>query len=160
MIFRDATPEFVERILRDPEMFSRLSCEGQSIDDVSAKDAMSFARWFECVTESGEKVGAFAVHPESVSSLIVHIHILEEYRKEHAFDCAMAGNKWMLENMPKMVNKLSTKVPVCFESVYWFSIKCGWKDEGVDRASYFKDGKYIDRHIVGITREEMAACLP
>lgn len=159
MIIRDASKDFVERVIKDPEMFARISHDKQRIEDLNIEDVINSARWLECVTESMDKVGVFAVRPCSVATLDIHIHILEEYRKKHAQECVLAFYDWMLANMPDNINKLTAKIPVCFPDVYYFALKCGWADEGVDRKSCPKAGGYIDRHAVGITREEMRLCL-
>ena len=39
-------------------------------------------------------------------------------------------------------------------SIRFYLEKCGWKEEGVRRRWYFRDGQYHDKIIVGVTRED------
>jgi RimJ/RimL family protein N-acetyltransferase len=39
-------------------------------------------------------------------------------------------------------------------SIKFYLEKCGWKSEGVRRDWYFRNGKYHDKVVVGVTRED------
>ena len=52
-------------------------------------------------------------------------------------------------------HKLIAEIPVIYEHVYHFTKKQGFKDEGVNRKSFMKNGELVDTYRLGITREEI-----
>ena len=58
------------------------------------------------------------------------------------------------------MNKFTTQICVCYPEVYNFALKhFGSKNEGLNRASFLKNGQYQDQYMLGATRQEFKAFL-
>jgi len=99
-------------------------------------------------------IGFVQLSPDTAVTYSIHINIISDHR-DIALDCAKMFYRFALDTFSPNFQKLIAKVPVTFPDVYRFAKKCGFEDEGLDRKSILRGGDLIDRHILGITREEM-----
>lgn len=137
-----------EDLASDPELLERIA--DIECDRAKFRDSDQFLGVFVY----SELIGFFLLRQENSSTIEFHINILEHGRK-YAHDAAMMFLKQFKAHSPKELIKINAKIPVIYKDVYWFAKKCGMQDEGIDRKSYQKHGKIHDRHILGITREEI-----
>lgn len=140
--------EFINKVLNDPEMFPRISEDGQTGIKITENDQLI---WLEVE----EKKGLYLLHKLSESTMQIHAHILKPYREDVAKQSGKDVLKWFLDNIPERINKLIAEIGVIYPDVYHFTKKQGFKDEGINRASLLKDGVFVDQYRLGITREEI-----
>lgn len=138
--------EAVKDILKDPELWSRVS------------DGVEFDRWeppagheYLGCFDDDELCGFFWLHGDTSTSAWLHINILKQHRSK-AVDFVCAFYQAAIQSE---ILKFNAKIPACYPDVYRFAKKCGFVDEGVDRQSIIKDGELVDRHILGMTKTEM-----
>ena len=140
----------IHSVVRDPEMWDRVSEDGQSPEDfVMEKD--NGIRFFGAFAD-GEFVGQFMVHAENKTTLQVHVQIIQEHRAKHAKSAAVEFIRHFAYQEP--YHKLNTLIPIIYPQVLAYTKCCGFTAEGVNRKSYLKNGHIIDQHILGITRDE------
>lgn len=101
-------------------------------------------------------MGVFACHPHNSICYEAHTCILPDFRGERALMAAQASVTWFFENTDGL--KVITHVPRYNRIAYHFSKKVGFKDEGINRASFLKDGVLHDQYLLGITAEENSSC--
>jgi RimJ/RimL family protein N-acetyltransferase len=91
-------------------------------------------------------------------TVLIHPHVLPEVRSKYARESCLAALKWIYDNAPKYV-KITALIPVIHKNVKLFAKRIGFKEEGINRKSYLKDGKVIDQWLLGITRSELGDVL-
>jgi hypothetical protein len=147
------TVEEVEAILKDPEIFERISNHGQSVDDFNApvEEGNSYL-----MIHAGEDVaGLFHLHRCNGSTLEVHCNILKDHR-DKAGAAGFELMKWLDDDCPDCYVKFIAEVPKVYPEVYHFTKKFGFIDEGINRLSVVKYGELVDQWRVGITRAEVS----
>lgn len=100
-------------------------------------------------------IGFYAFAVKSSTELDIHAQILPEYRKKYALASGRKILEWFYRDAPERFQKLTAQVPFLYPNVRDFCLRCGLIIEGVNRASYRKNGKIWDQHYLGITREEI-----
>lgn len=137
----------IKRILYNDEMWARISEDGQKKDlDLEGRGL----EWYGFVGDN-KVIGIFLAHKVFKYTLQVHVSVLEEYRDKYAIMCG----KDVLNHFVQSDNhKMVASVPAIYHDVYRFTKKMGLIEEGINRRSYFKNGKMIDQYLMGITRKE------
>jgi hypothetical protein len=134
----------------DKELYDRIS------DDYTAKAEFnpfnySWLGWFE------GKIckGLLQIHEENAIVLVIHINIMKKYR-DNAFEIGNGLLRHLEKTCPERFVKINVKIPVIFPDVVRYAEKNGFVKEGTDRQSYKKNGKIIDRVMLGkfIERED------
>lgn len=136
----------VLEILNDDELFDRVS-DGVDRDQFDPPDGYFY---LGCI--NGDDIcGFFVIHPENSVTASLHINMLKKHRgMAHGFVVELYKK---LADSP--IEKWVAKIPECYPDVYKFAKKHGFSDEGKDRLSIVKDGKLIDRYMLGMTKKEM-----
>jgi len=100
-------------------------------------------------------VGVFGF--ESVNKITIQVHpaILAEYRGKIGHEAGIEHLRWIYENEPTCMKIVAT-IPVIYKHVKLYANMLGYRDEGINRASYMKNGRIHDQWMLGITREEIA----
>lgn len=98
-------------------------------------------------------VGMYRVHQLNSISHQIHAFILPEHRERWAKESGRVILKWCLDNLE--FNKLIAEIPDKYINVYKFTKGMGFKDEGINRQSFLKDGKIWDTYRLGQTRKEI-----
>ena len=143
----------LSELLQDPELQSRV-LEDEEKQPITDKDAGSLTQII--LFKWGDRRIGYCLLMQRTSTVIdMHFGLLEEYRAGFAYKCLTLVYQWLNKQAGDHVNKLNICVPDIFTDVIAFAEVMGFKKEGVDRQSFKKDGKFIDRAILGITREEM-----
>ena len=100
-------------------------------------------------------VGLFVFERLNKILLDVHPAILPEYRGKVGHQAGVEHLKWIYENEPACMKIVAT-IPVIYRHVKLYANMLGYRDEGINRASYMKNGRIHDQWMLGITREEIA----
>lgn len=146
--------------------------EAQTVEDIVFADGV-----WQCIAEDGfyqsdfmadvendcwvgvyvdsQIIGAFNFHLLNSATAQLHIHILPEYRDDYANECIPFMWRWFLENKRKECVKIVASIPACWPNVYHFSKNNGMKDEGINRKSYWKNGKLYDQWMLGATIKDI-----
>ncbi len=114
----------------------------------------------------------FAIHTKELG-LIGTTNLMDiDWKNRHAFHGLMLGNK---DTRGKGIGRdvVMTVMRYCFEelclerldgsmieynaaSLKLYLTKCGWKEDGRQRNWYYRQGRYWDRILVGVTRNDYA----
>ncbi len=62
--------------------------------------------------------------------------------------------KWLDETAPKHMHKVNVTIPVIFSGLINTAIAIGFRPQGSDLESYYKNGKHIDRLSLGLLRKD------
>jgi len=98
-------------------------------------------------------VGMYRVHQLNGISHQIHAFILKEHREKWAKESGRVILHWCLDNLE--FNKLIAEIPAKYMNVVNFTRHQGFKDEGINRESFLKDGKIWDTYRLGMTRKEI-----
>lgn len=94
--------------------------------------------------------GIYRIHAINGVTWQIHAFMVE---RTNAKESGKAILEWFY-NM-NIGNKLIAEIPEIYPNVYHFTKNQGFKDEGVNRASFLKNGNIVDQKRLGITREEI-----
>ncbi len=142
-------------VLTDPDIFATISEDGIKPEDL--KIDVDSQCWLAMVSSS-KFLGLYNLKPLSGVCLDIHAHVLPEFRKEHSKETGRAALQWIYANAPKY-HKVEARIPVCYKNVRDFTCSFGFKEEGLSRLSYRKNGMLHDQYLLGITRGEIEAFL-
>ena len=133
-------------LLADKQLFSEISEDGI---DSYIPDVIS--EYWVLITDK-ELVGAYRIHQVNAITYQIHAFILPDQR-EHAKESGRLILEWCLEHLE--FNKLIAEIPKKYMNVLNFTRHQGFKDEGINRKSFLKDGKIWDTYRLGQTRKEI-----
>ena len=130
-------------------------------DDMSDKDnykpdSSTRACWLKVVIDD-EVVGLVLMDNYNLTTLKLHPYVLNKYRK-HSRELIKRCLNIFLKT-PEFINKLVVEIPFHRKIVYNLAKKTGFIDEGINRASFLKGGKYFDQWNLGLTKEEIKCLL-
>lgn len=149
--------EVVKSILTDHEMWVRIKEDDNDLEDFTVPDNENLL-WLGIYTDDG-LAGLFFIHNLNLTTIQLHAHILEPFRKKYAKEAGKLVITYFAHEMSDRINKLIAEIPVCYPDVYHFSLNNGLKDEGINRASILKNGEFMDQHRLGITKQEAQSWL-
>ena len=136
----------------DPDIWKTISEDGASKDDYTP-DLINDL-WMGAFIDD-DCIGLFSFHSVTGVTLQLHVQILPEYRKDHSMEAMGKIWDWFLESVDKAFVKVTVSIPVIYQNVYKFALANGFKDEGLNRTSFKKNGQIVDQWLLGITREEI-----
>ena len=139
-------------LIDDPEMFERSSDDYTKVDCLACMPKEG--KWLEC-RRDGDRVGLCYVKFDTNSALKAHIHIPKQHRGKGTQEIGRALLKWMVENAPKSMHKINTRIPSPYKDVIRYAQSLGFQKEGIDRKSIMKNGELIDRVYMGICFDEV-----
>jgi len=146
----------IKEVISDPGIWDRMAEDGvdkegfwPSVDDNTS--------WLLCI-DDGDICGIILAHIETGCSISIHPYLKREHRRKGR-DMMTALFKRFIEHTPAVFVKLNAVVPDCYKSTQNFAKRVGFKEEGISRCSYRKDGEVFDRRFYGITRKEIEARL-
>jgi RimJ/RimL family protein N-acetyltransferase len=148
-MIKQISKEQVKEILKDEELFNRISDDSMTYERFTPSNDIYLGTF-----KDDKLVGFFWLISDNAITLELHIQILKDYRHlSTEFSNEFFG--YFIDRFNGRINKLTCKIPVTFKDVYGFAKKHGFSDEGLDRESVIKDGKIVDRHILGMTMKEI-----
>lgn len=142
----------VASIMGHPSIFRHIAEDG--IDEPEPVDHPGFY-WMQAKI-AGKVAGLFLVHANSSVCYEMHTMILPEFRGAQASCAAQALLTWAFTTTP--CRKMVTRIPDYNRAALRFAEANGMRQEGVNRASYLKDGLLIDQIMLGITKQEWELC--
>lgn len=124
--------------------------------DTVSEDGVEQPYWPDVVNEYWIGIyedglsGIYRIHAINGVTWQIHALMIE---RTNAKKSGKAILEWFY-NM-NIGHKLIAEIPVIYPNVYHFTKNQGFKDEGVSRASFLKNGNIVDQNRLGITREEI-----
>jgi hypothetical protein len=140
----------IESVLFDNEMFSRISEDGQLMDDLQIPICDLF-HWI-ALYQDDTLLGIGAIHPQNNTSCEVHINILQQHR-QHSKNCGWMMFDYFIKNTNYY--KFNTHVPSCYPDVCKFLTNFGFTQQGIDYQSVVKNNILYDQILFGITRPQI-----
>ena len=130
-------------------------------DDMSDKeqyepDLSTRACWLKVIIDN-KLVGLVLVDNYNLTTLKLHPYMVKEYRN-HSRELIKRVLGIFLKT-PDFINKLVVEIPFHRRIVYNLAKKIGFKDEGINRQSFLKDGVYYDQWNLGLTKKEIKGML-
>lgn len=146
--------DLVENFIKDdPELWDRISEDGNKKDDFKILPNPYFW-WIGCYSKKGVLVGIFWLHHINNVTIQLHAHVKKEYRKDYAYQCGREILKYFIKEF-KNYEKMIAEIPEIYPDVIKFTLKFGFKEEGVNRLSYKKNNKIVNQCRYGITKKEV-----
>lgn len=145
----------IKNIVTRDDIWKTVAEDGQKKEDF-----IPFTKadcWLK-VTSGADCVGLFLFERKNKVLLEVHPFILTEFRGKIGHLAGVEHLKWIYKNDPKC-QKIIGSVPVIYKHVKMFANMLGYRDEGISKASYMKNGRLHDQWYLGITRKEIARAL-
>lgn len=141
----------VRSIMTTPEIWEQSVEDGSNISNFyPSQDYLSI--WL-LVKLKDKIIGVMLVHNDTLCSVNIHPALLAKYKK-YGREMLKAFFKWFL-TLPDTLCKVNCSIPNNLKMVQNFAKKVGFKQEGINRASFFKDGIAQDQIRYGLTREEI-----
>lgn len=137
----------VRRIVRDPAIWPHIHDDGAADWEPVDHDAM---HWM--LVSDPEPVGVFLVHAQNSTTCEMHTCLLPCIWGVKAGAAAQMLAAWVFRETNW--RKLNTRVPAYNRLALRFARAGGMTQEGVDRASFLRNGELIDQIMLGITKEE------
>ena len=142
--------EEVDAVLRDPELFDRISEDGITDYVTPFDDHQSYL----LIVRGGLVIGVWSLYPVNATTLNIHCNILKRYRA-HGREASLLILDWFVSECPSQYQKLNAEIPTIYPEVYHHTKKCGFTDEGVNRMSIMKHGNLTDQWRLGVTKNEV-----
>lgn len=139
--------DIVKHLLADPELFERFTEGAQAYEGYIVPNGLYLG-----IFQADEIIGFWALDSETSSTIGIHCNVLKRHR-EHSMEVGRYFVDYAFRTYPD-VHKLNAKIATLYPDVYNFTKKFGFKDEGIDRKSFTKEGELFDRYILGLTRED------
>ncbi len=142
------TLEGVLEILTHPEIYPNISDDlSPPVEDFS----LDMLNGHEYLVGFVDKpIGYVGLHPANGITLIAHIQILPEYRKEYALEFGKGAAQWIWDNTQFM--KIQASIPTLYPNVISFIERLGFNKEGVSEKSYLRHGEIHDSVYFGMAR--------
>lgn len=112
--------------------------------------------WMQATTDEQQLVGVFLVHAVSSVCYQMHTMILPECWGEMATRAVQALGVWVFNETE--CRKMITNVPAYNRRALRFALAGGMTQEGINRASFMRNGVLVDQIMLGITIEEWKKC--
>lgn len=140
----------IESVIKDPEIFARISEDGVSIEDYEIPENVTYL----LILKDTEIIGTWCIYPTNKTTLNIHCNILESHR-HHGKEAGKLILEWFVDRTSINYQKLNAEIPLIYPEVYHYTKKFGFKDEGINRKSISKQGELVDQWRLGITRDEV-----
>jgi RimJ/RimL family protein N-acetyltransferase len=105
--------------------------------------------WYVLARDGSTLLGLWLFIQDTHRAWIVHTCLLPKHGFRRAREAALELTRWIWANTP--CRRIITQVPVCNRMALKFALDVGFKQFGVDEASFDKNGRVWDRIYLGIT---------
>lgn len=154
-LFHTNDMSLVRDIMTTPEIWD------QAVEDGTDKNSFYPGQDGLCVwllvKLKSKVIGVMLVNHDSLCSINIHPVLFKKY-KRYARDMMKSFFIWV-DNLPEQITKVNCSIPNHLKITQNAALKVGFKIEGVNRASFFKNGKAQDQTRYGLTREEIKGLL-
>lgn len=144
--------EYVNYVITHPSIYPFVSDDGSP--PVGSFDASNTLKlegiYFMKPVIDNKEIGLFFLHPWNTICYEVHTCILPEYRGKMAVRACKELKDYMFSNTPCM--KIVTHIPVNNKPAQILATQAGMEKEGINSASFLKDGVVIDQLLFGIRK--------
>lgn len=147
--------DLIREIMFHPGIWETASEDGQEQSEFNPD---IFRDCWLVILADGEEIGVYKFNTHNSVTVEAHANILPEYRSQFGRASGVAALEWLYRNAPGY-EKVIAQIPVIYKNVLRFTREFGFKDEGVCRKSYKKNGQIVDRIHLGITRDEIRRLL-
>lgn len=145
----------VKTIISTPEIWEQSAEDGVIKENFyPGYDALSV--WLLCKLDN-KIIGIIYVHNDTSCSINMHPYLIKKYKK-YGREMMNKFFKWFLFQPAELI-KLNISIPDHRQVVYNFAKKVGFKDEGINRSSFLKNGIVHDQYQMGLTRKEIEVLL-
>jgi RimJ/RimL family protein N-acetyltransferase len=95
---------------------------------------------------------------EPINSIcyLVHVNFLKIARGKEAIQAGKDTLEYIFSETP--CQKLIAWIAPMHDNVISFTIGMGFKLEGINKASFLKNGQLHDQHLYGLTKKEYESC--
>lgn len=139
----------VNSIMKDPAIWPHIHEDGTT-DEYRPFDLDGF-HWM-LVREGDDVLGVFLVHARGQVCFEMHTCLLPKCWGKRAARAAQLLAGWAFHDTD--CQKLVTSVPIYNRMALRFALAGGMQQEGINRASYLRNGELIDQIMLGITKQE------
>ena len=137
----------IRSILQDPAIFPHIHDDG--VKDCAPVDHEGL-HWM--LVSDGEPLGAFLVHALNSYCYEMHTCLLPRAWGAVAARAAQMLLEWAFEHTD--CEKMVTNVPAYNRAALRFAKAGGMTQEGINRASFMRNGVLVDQIMLGITKKE------
>jgi RimJ/RimL family protein N-acetyltransferase len=141
----------IKTFMMQPEIYRHAAEDGASLDPEFTESGREV--WLLAIKDN-EAIGIVNTTLENGSTAWFHPYILKSNKQDYLLLINLFL-KWFDQYFPVEIQKLNTYVPSYAKKAYEVVMRAGFKDEGLNRKSYLKNGKLWDRHLVGLIRGEL-----
>lgn len=139
----------VESIMRHPSIWPHVHDDGAEDWQPFDHDAIY---WMLVTRSNGESGGVFMVHQANSYCYEMHTCLLPCAWGTEASKAAQILLGWAFKETE--CRKMVTNVPAYNRAAFRFAKAGGMQQEGINRASFMRNGQMIDQIMLGITKEE------
>lgn len=131
------------KVMKNPEIFERISEDGVSIDNwlPSLDDAIFLT--------DKENIGLMIYHEINSITIECHVQVLPEHRGK-ALEFGKSAIDWAWKNTK--ATKIVAQIPEIYPNVIRFAYKNGFSFEGINKDSYLKNGKVYSQYYLGLIK--------
>jgi len=142
--------ELAAAVIRDPEMWERVSEDGQVREEFGPQDIPEDFKIVAVRTPHGT-AGVYMLHEVEDGIWQLHANILHQFRERYAAESGDAIMKWMDEHLPESAVLAMAVIPVTYPDVMAFAQQRGFTDMG-ETTSTMKNGKEVENRLLMVTR--------
>lgn len=143
MVSRTTDVEKINRVLKHPDIFERISEDGVNIKlwqpDINGAFYLT----------DDQNIGVMVYHWLNGITLECHVQVLPEHR-EKAFEFGQKALRWAWVNTE--ATKIVAQIPTIYIDVLRFAYKHGFSFEGNNKQSYKKHGRIYDQYYLGLIK--------
>ena len=150
VICRTTDKELIKSIVTLPDLWATVAEDGQ--EPCTWEPDMGIA-WLVAQDDDGQVMGLYSLIPNNCVTLEIHPYILPLYRGKKAYQSGREVLAWI--GLTTSYSKVVCQIPVIYKNVKLFAMRCGFKQEGINRLSYLKNGKIVDQWRLGVVLNEI-----
>ncbi len=150
-IYRTRDMEIVRAIMSNPAIFPHIHD-----DSVTECDPVDHDGFHWMLVDDGEPAGVFLVHAMNSICDQMHTCLLPRIWGTGAAWAAQLLLRWAFTETA--CQKMITAVPAYNRAALRFAKAGGMQQEGINRASFQRNGQLIDQIMLGITKQEWESC--
>jgi hypothetical protein len=142
--------ELAARVITDPEMWERVSEDGQEREEFNSEDIPEDWIILAVRTPHGT-AGVYLIHEAEAGIWQMHANILEPFRSRYAAESGAQVMVWIDQNLPESAEMAMVIVPVIYPDVMGFVQRYGFRDMGATTPS-MKNGEEIENRLLMVPR--------
>ena len=144
--------EAVRAILNHPAVWPHIHDDG-----ATEAAPLDHEGLFWLLVSEPDPAGCFLFHAHNSVTFEVHPCLTPRLWGPKARTAARLARAWVFTNTA--AQKLITHVPAYNAVALRFALRNGFQQEGINRASFLRNGELLDQHLLGLTKKEWQ-CLP